>query len=193
MKKTDKKKLRENIQKARDGLSPEKRQEKSREIANIFFKSSYYRKAGVILAYHPFRSEIDTTAVIRKALTDRKKVILPRVEHKRLKLYYVQDPKSQLEPGTYGIMEPVRDKSVPAGSAEVDLALVPGVAFDRNMNRLGYGGGFYDRLLPRLDPGVKKVALCFNLQLVPEVPALEHDIKIDVIITELEEIIGQRK
>jgi len=186
----DKKWLREKIQTLRDSLPLEERQEKSRAVAERFFRSRYYKDSETILAYYPFRSEIDTTIIINRAIADKKKIILPRVKKNRLNLYYVHHLLSQLETGSYGIMEPIEEKCIPAQLAEIDLVIVPGVAFDRDLNRLGYGGGFYDRLLCRLGTEVKKVALCFNLQLVPRIPISEHDMKVDVIITELEEIIG---
>ncbi len=189
----DKKKLRELVQNQRNSLPARARQKKSRAIAERLFMNHYYKDSKTLLAYYPFRSEIDTTIIVKKALAEEKKVILPRVEQKILKLYYVRDLESQLEIGTYGIMEPDIRKCKPAKLKEIELALVPGLAFDRNLNRLGYGGGFYDRLLGNLNPDVKKIALCFNLQLVPAIPVLEHDIKVDVIITESEEIIGQQE
>ncbi len=160
--------------------------------AERFFQTPYYKESRTILCYYPFRSEIDTTIIIEKALKDNRRVILPRVEQKSLKLYYVQDLESQLKIGSYGIMEPAQG-SKPARLDEIDLALVPGVAFDRGLNRLGYGGGFYDRLLCNLSPEVKKVVLCFEVQVVDKLPTLEHDIEVDIIITESEEIIGPAK
>jgi 5-formyltetrahydrofolate cyclo-ligase len=185
----DKKRLREKIQKLRDSIPPEVRNKKSRVIADKFLGSCYYDGSEIMLAYYPFRSEIDTSHIIKRAITDKKKIILPRVHKKELSLYYIQNPPQQLETGSYGIMEPVEGKCEPARLSEVELVIVPGVAFDRGLNRLGYGGGFYDRLLNRLNPAVKKVALCFNLQLVSKIPVSKKDIKVDVIITELEEIV----
>ncbi len=183
-----KQKLRAIIQKKRKNLSARERQKKSRAAAERFFRCPHYKNASAILAYYPFRSEIDTTMVIQKALSDHKKIMLPKVHQNKLQLFYTLDLKTQLQKGTYGIMEPVQKKCVPAKIEDIDLVLVPGVAFDRNLNRLGYGGGFYDRLLARLSPEVKKIVLCFHIQLVPQVPTLDHDIKVDMIITESEEI-----
>ena len=180
----DKKLLRKKIQLDRDSLPDEERAEKSRIITGKFFDSEEYKKAGNILIYYPFRSEIDTTIVIKEALDDGKRIILPKVNDETLKLYFVSDPSSQLRRGSFEIMEPVDSICSPAEPDQIDLAVIPGVCFDRNLNRMGYGGGFYDRLIPLIPRDVKKIALCFDLQMVKEVPVSKYDIKINRIITE---------
>ncbi len=180
----DKKLLRKNIQSERDSLPDEERAEKSRIITGRFLESDEYKKAGNILIYFPFRSEIDTTLILKEALDNGKKIILPKVEDRTLKLYFVSDPSSQLKRGSFDIMEPVTSLCSPAEPDQIDLAVIPGLCFDRNLNRMGYGGGFYDRLIPLIPENSKKIALCFDLQIVKDVPVSEHDIKIDRIITE---------
>ena len=176
--------LRKLIQDKRNAIPAEERNNKSRKAAEKFFFTKDYVEAVNILLYFPFRSEIDTTIIIRKALRDRKKIILPRVWHKNLDLYYIENYEHQLKKGSYGIMEPVPELCKPAEISEIDLAIVPGVCFDKNFNRLGYGGGFYDKLLPLLNNNVKKIALCFEMQMLPEIPISNYDIKVDELITE---------
>ena len=176
--------LRKLIQDKRNAIPAEERNNKSRKAAEKFFFTKDYVEAVNILLYFPFRSEIDTTIIIRKALRDRKKIILPRVWHKNLDLYYIENYEHQLKKGSYGIMEPVPELCEPAEVSEMDLVIVPGVCFDKNFNRLGYGGGFYDKLLPLLNNNVKKIALCFEMQMLPEIPISNYDIKVDEIITE---------
>jgi 5-formyltetrahydrofolate cyclo-ligase len=81
-------------------------------------------------------------------------------------------------------MEPIPSSCTKAYVADIDLAIVPGVAFDKNLNRLGYGGGFYDKILKDLPQGIKKIALSFEIQIVPNIPVQDYDIKTDMIITE---------
>lgn len=176
--------LRKLIQDKRNAIPAEERINKSRKAAEKFFLTKDYMEATNILLYFPFRSEIDTTIIIRKALQDYKKIILPCVWHKNLDLYFIENYEHQLKKGAYGIMEPVPELCKPAEISDIDLAIVPGICFDKNLNRLGYGGGFYDKLLPLLNNNVKKIALCFEMQMLPEIPVLSHDIKIDEIITE---------
>ena len=83
-------------------------------------------------------------------------------------------------------MEPIPSKCTIASYKNIDIILVPGVGFDRNFNRLGYGGGFYDKLLEGLPVKTPRIALAFNIQLIENIPVMAHDLKMDIIITEKE-------
>jgi 5-formyltetrahydrofolate cyclo-ligase len=181
-----KEKLRKKIQNRRDNLRVLYRKERSKIIAEKFFNTVYYINSNNILIYYPFRSEVDVTIIIKKALKNKKNIILPRIDKHNLNLFYVNDLKKQLEKGTYGIMEPTIGLCRPADISDIDLAVVPGLGFDKKLNRLGYGGGFYDKLLMHIPEGVKKIALCFDIQVINNIPASENDIKVDCIITDTE-------
>ncbi len=181
----NKNKLRIKIQNKRDNLSILNRKKRSKIIAEKFVSTVYYNDSNNILIYYPFRSEIDVTIIISQALKNKKNIILPRVHNHNLKLFYVDNLKKQLERSTHGIMEPIAGLCRPTKISDIDLAIVPGVVFDKNLNRLGYSGGFYDRLLPLIPAGVKKIALCFDIQVVDSIPVLEHDIKVDLLITDI--------
>jgi 5-formyltetrahydrofolate cyclo-ligase len=182
----EKQAVRQAIQEIRDLIPSEERKTKTQEIAERFYSLREYRDAKNILLYYPFRSEIDTTVIITRAITDGKRIILPRVSGKTLELFYVDDIKKDLKPGTYGIMEPDRDLCTSAKYSEPDIVVVPGVGFDRHKNRLGYGGGFYDRLIPKLSKNIQKIALCFQVQIINHIPSLAHDIRVDKVISENE-------
>jgi len=109
---------------------------------------------------------------------------LPRVHNYKLKLFFVENPSKQLEKGAYSIMEPISRLCKPAKIYDVDLVVIPGVSFDKNLNRLGYGGGYYDKILQSIPEKIKKIALCFNIQLVSKIPVMDHDIRADILITE---------
>ncbi|MBA7509166.1 putative protein YqgN [subsurface metagenome] len=179
-----KKELRKKIQNKRNNLPIWDRKKRSKIIAEKFFNTAYYINSNNILIYYPFRSEIDVTIIIRQALKNKKNIILPRVHDRKLKLFYIDNLKKQLEIGAYGIMEPTTGLCRVAKISGIDLVIVPGLVFDKNLNRLGYGGGFYDRLLPLIPAGVKKIALCFDIQVVESIPVSEHDIKVDLLITD---------
>ena len=181
-----KEKLRKKIQNRRDNLQVLYRKERSKIIAEKFFNTVYYINSNNILIYYPFRSEVDVTIIIKEALKNKKNIILPRIDKHNLNLFYVNNLKKQLEIGTYGIMEPITCLCRPADISDIDLAVVPGVGFDKKFNRLGYGGGFYDKLLLHVPEGVKKIALCFDIQVVDSIPASENDIKVECIITDTE-------
>ncbi len=176
--------LRKEIQKVRDNLNVKLRESASKKIAKYFFKTDEYIKAKNIFIFYPFRSEVNTVIIIKKAIADKKKIILPKVSGKTLKLFFVDDIYKQLEQGAYGIMEPNERLCKQADVKQIDLAVIPGVCFDEKFNRLGYGGGFYDGIIPTLPKKAKKIALCFSAQILKEVPVEEHDSKVDVIITE---------
>ncbi len=180
----NKKKLRDQVRAKRDALAPIERKKRSEIIVRKFFLIEDYRKSTNILLYYPFRSEIDTTIIIKRALRDGKKVILPRVGTRGLELFFIDDISLQLEKGSYGIMEPIPGSCGIAKTADIDLVIVPGVSFDKKLNRLGYGGGFYDRLLQKINRKVHKISLCFEMQISEKIPISEHDIKVDLLITE---------
>ncbi len=180
----NKKKLRKAVQDRRDGLSLIERKKRSKIIAEKFFLTEDYRNSNNILLYYPFRSEIDTTMIIGKALRDGKKVILPRVGEEGLDLFFIANISDQLEKGSYGIMEPIPESCSGAKITDIDLIIVPGVSFDKKLNRLGYGGGFYDRLLQKISKKVKRISLSFELQVTENIPVSEHDAGIDLLITE---------
>jgi len=176
--------IRKRIQNKRNSLPIWGRKKRSKIIAEKFFNTAYYNNSNNILIFYPFRSEIDVTIIIRQALENKKNIILPRIHDQELKLFYVDNLKKQLERGAYGIMEPTPGLCRPVKISDIDLVIVPGVVFDKNLNRLGYGGGYYDKLLPHIPEGVKKIALCFDIQVVDSIPVSEHDIKVDILITD---------
>ncbi len=176
--------IRKDIQDNRDSLDKISRQEKSLLIAGRLMGLDKYRDSSNILAYYPFRSEIDTSIIIKDALGCGKKVALPRVGTEGLDLYYIKDLSKDLEPGSYDIMEPIPSRCRPAEPGKMDMVIVPGVGFDRKHNRLGYGGGFYDRLLAGIPRSIPRIALAFDLQVLDEIPVSGHDLKIDILITE---------
>lgn len=182
----------------RDGLSPEQRGQLSARVCSHAW--SWFTEAGAasLLAYAPFRSELDCRPLLNKAWAAGHEVWLPRVrrESGTLSLHPVRSWE-ELVPGAYGIPEPAAGSSAPAGSAAgsgeclPDVVFVPGLAFDLRGGRLGYGRGYYDRLRAELEqrqPGAGRrplwAGLAFALQVVPEVPLEEHDALMDLLITE---------
>ncbi|AEH43932.1 5-formyltetrahydrofolate cyclo-ligase [Thermodesulfatator indicus DSM 15286] len=181
--KQHKKKLRKNFLTLRDSLSGETRKSLSQKIAYHLQKSIYYEKAQKILFYASFKSEVETYELIQKALTEGKEVYLPKTyisEHK-LRLFKIKSLK-ELKPGAYGIPEPP-ENNPEIMPHELDLIILPGVAFDLSGGRLGYGGGFYDRLLAKAQD-ITKIALAFECQLVKTLPLEAHDLRVNAIVTE---------
>lgn len=118
--------------------------------------------------------------MVRRALAFGKRVALPKVAGTRLELFEISNYDTDVSPGAWGIPEPREPR--PVGPGEIDLIIVPGAAFDCRGNRLGYGAGFYDKLLATFTGTT--VALAFEAQIVAMVPADLHDIPVGVIVTE---------
>lgn len=175
-----KKELRKKVLAARDKLLPRQRAAKSREIEERLFSLPEFKAARTVMFFASFRSEVDTGPMIRRALTFGKRVVLPKVTGAELALHEIADFDNDVAPGAWGIPEP--DESRPVMLDELDMIIVPGAAFDEQGNRLGYGAGFYDKLLPVFRKTT--VALAFELQIVPSVPAEIHDIPIQKIVTD---------
>ncbi|MBC7344676.1 MAG: 5-formyltetrahydrofolate cyclo-ligase [Clostridia bacterium] len=186
----EKKELRKAMVCRRNMLEDEVVREKSLIITDKVASLPEYQAARLVMAYVSFRQEVDTSFIITRALAGGKKVVVPVTDRRAKDLVpsEIYDYPSELAPGTFGIMEPRPEVRRPVDPAEIDLVLVPGIAFDRRGNRLGYGGGFYDRFLRKLRPGVAKAALAYSFQVVEKIDAEPHDLPLDLIITELEVI-----
>jgi 5-formyltetrahydrofolate cyclo-ligase len=170
----------------RDGLPPPVRKERSRAIVGAITSLPEFRSARSVLLTSSFGSEVETGDLITQTLASGKTLLLPLVnkESRMLELYEVADPESQLVRGTYGIAEPRPARCRRAAYAEVEWVLVPGVVYADDGFRIGYGGGYYDRLLPLLPSAAPRVSAAFQFQRRPEVPHGVHDQKIQTVVTE---------
>jgi 5-formyltetrahydrofolate cyclo-ligase len=177
--------LRRRILAARDALAPAVREAAAAAITRGLTALPSFAAARTVVLTASYRSEWGTAALIRAALAAGKTVALPRVDAatRMLELHRVTDPVADVAPGFQDIPEPLAECARVA-IASVDWILVPGVAFDHRGRRLGYGGGYYDRLLPLLAPDAVRVAGAYDLQLVDEVPAAPHDLTVDTIVSE---------
>jgi 5-formyltetrahydrofolate cyclo-ligase len=188
--------IRKSILVLRERLTPAVRAAHSVAITERLLQLPQYRQAGTVLGYMNFGAEFASDLWIQQALADGKKLVLPRVNRhtKQLDLYWVNDLENQLAPGLWGIREPLVERCERLATLnEVEFALLPGVAFTRDGARLGYGGGFYDKLLAhfREQNGTRRpalVAAAFALQIVEQIPQEDTDIKVEWIVTEQETI-----
>ena len=184
------KSLRKETLAKRDRLSETERLQYSRQILKKVTALPEYQTADWILAYASFRSEVDTKELIDRALADRKRVLLPKVEGSEMRFWEIHS-REELKEGFRGIMEPEPDETqIPEKDAfrgQKVMMWMPGVAFDAKRNRIGYGGGYYDRYLA----GMPECELCtaalgFSCQIIEEIPVQRHDIAPDLVITEME-------
>jgi 5-formyltetrahydrofolate cyclo-ligase len=177
-----KRSLRRSMLAHRKSLSPEELRSASLIVQKTFLDTDNFRRARSILVYSPINHEVDTELIVRCALDSGKKIAFPTVVGEELFFCEVKD-LSSLKKGKFGIMEPCATGNVVIPE-NADVLVVPGVAFDLNGHRIGYGKGYYDKTLHRLEGHGKLVGLCYDFQLVDEILAEAHDIKMDLIITE---------
>ncbi len=161
-------------------MLPSQRSAKSREIEERLFSLPEFKSARAILFFVSFRSEVETVPMIRRVLGDGKRVILPKVKGKELELFEIHNFDKDVSPGAWGILEPC--ETAPAKLDALDIILVPGAAFDERGNRIGYGAGFYDKLLSEFKKPT--IAIAFEQQIVPKVPTDPHDMPVQKIVTE---------
>ena len=154
--------------------------ELSEQICSKVLRSASWQEAGTLLLYYPLADEVDVRPLIEEAFQCDKQVLLPvcKGEELELRLY---EGENSLKKGAFGILEPTGEVFSPEKYDEIQLAIVPGMAFDRVGHRLGRGKGYYDRLLPKLKEA-KLIGICFPFQLLDEVPAEPHDIKVHEVI-----------
>jgi 5-formyltetrahydrofolate cyclo-ligase len=180
-----KRSLRSQVLRARDAFPADLKMAASALIAASLSARPDFIAARVVLLTLPFGSEWDTRLLMAWAIAQGKTVAMPRVNQERrmLETYAVCDAVREVGPGYRGIPEPI-PTCPPVPLAAIDWVLVPGVAFDVEGRRIGYGGGYYDRLLPMLGETAARVAGALELQIVASVPAAPHDATVDAIVTE---------
>ena len=170
----------------RDKIPPELQEQSSINIVQRLKKIPQYERVRLPMLYVSFRSEVRTHALIKERLTHGLPVVLPKtlVQERRLEPYIVRNWEQDLAPGAYGILEPVQGRGQPVAPHMIDLVIVPGCAFDRQCNRCGYGGGYYDRFLSLEAPLAFRIALAFSSQIFDHIDTEPYDQRMDLIITE---------
>lgn len=155
--------------------------EKSIKACEIFLKSALYENAKTIMLYMPLGNETDTTDIIKRAFADGKRVAFPVTDEESGEITpCYATAKTTFSKGAFSVNEPCGNDV--ADAEDIEVVLVPGIAFDKNGSRVGFGKGCYDRLLCRTK--AVKIGFCYENQLCENIPADEHDIKMDYIITE---------
>jgi 5-formyltetrahydrofolate cyclo-ligase len=178
--------LRERILTLLKNQKEEERLIKSLDIRNKLFQMREFQAAETILFYASFDGEVETFEMMREAHKIGKTIGLPRMVENETKIIpmAVASLETDLEPGPYGIRQPIEDKAKELGIEGLDMVIVPGVAFDKNNNRLGRGGGYYDRFLGDLSARTLKVGLAFDFQMVDSLPTQEkQDVPVSCVLT----------
>jgi 5-formyltetrahydrofolate cyclo-ligase len=175
--------LRKRVLNVRNNMSKEDVKKNSNAIMDKITSLDIYKQSKVVFIYMDFKNEVMTSNLIKRMLSEKKRVVIPYTDSINTVLIPSEITKeSDLKQNSFGYFEP---KSIlPVNIEEIDLVIVPGVVFDKNLNRIGFGKGYYDKILNRLKPSAKKVALAHDFQVLEDIPAEEHDVKMDMIITE---------
>ena len=173
----DKKTLRREIGRRKRAMTPQEIEEKSAALAEKLFACPQYQAARTIYGYLPYNQEVRTVPMLARALADGKQVAVPKVFGDEMRFIVLSD-LSRVAPGFAGIPEPVDDG--PEAHDPQALVLMPGLAFDTQGRRIGYGGGFYDRFLAQ-EPH-PTVAMCYDFQMRTDLPTEEFDIPVDLVL-----------
>lgn len=188
----EKKEIRNLILNKRNNLKLKEKSLKDESIFKTLIENDLYKTSKNIFIFINYGSEVETKKIINKAIQDGKKIYVPKTikESKEMRAIEIKSLEN-LKEDKFGILEPENFEGE-INKNELDLIIVPGAAFDRRGNRIGYGGGYYDRYFSDLEINIKKVALSYELQLVKNIVSEKYDIKVDFIITE-NEIINTNK
>ncbi len=183
-----KKLLREEVASHRKNENRESVESKSIEITGRVIDLIPFIKSQSIMCYMDFKNEVMTQYIIRHCFEHGKRVVLPLVDKidglRKIVPYEIMDIERDVIPGTLGILEPKKDRAKIINPEEIDVVIVPGVAFDLYKNRVGYGAGLYDRFLESVNTSCTKIGIAFEFQVYDAVPVEEHDIPLDFVITE---------
>lgn len=181
-----KKILRELLLQKRNLLTQEEIEAKSSLIHKQLMVSPLFQRANRVMLYISFRNEVLTSAIIKELLQKGKRVFIP-ITVPKTKALIVSELKSleeDLQLGNFGVLEPKPEAVRELDPSCLDLILVPGVGFDMEGFRIGYGAGYYDRFLPRISKEVPTIGLAFEVQLVHQLPKDEYDYPVQYVLTE---------
>ena len=174
----NKQELRKQIREMKRAMSMEEIEMRSAKLGELFVNSEAYRQAKTIYGYLPYNQEVRTVPMLEQALKDGKRVAVPKCYGDEMKFIYMDD-LSKVEKGYANIPEPIADE--PVADDPTALVLMPGMAFDPQGHRIGYGGGFYDKFLAA-EPNHPTLALCYDFQMFPHLETEEFDIPVDYVL-----------
>ena len=174
----NKQELRKTIRDQKRAMTEEMIVSKSEKLGELFTASELYKNAKSIYGYLPYNQEVRTVAMLEQALKDGKRVAVPKCYGDEMRFIWMDD-LSKVEKGYANIPEPIADE--PIADDETALVLMPGLAFDPKGNRMGYGGGFYDKFLAR-ETNHPTLALCYDFQMMDHLEVEAHDLPVDVVL-----------
>lgn len=183
--KAAKEQIRKDIARVLGDLTEKQRSEKSREIEARLFEFANFLEARIVLLYVAGENKVRTQNIIKRSYQYNKIVVLPAFEADRRKVLTLKVDllEKDLQPGPRGVAQPNPARCKPVPLQKIDIAIIPGFAFDEKGARIGSGQGYYDRFIPELPATTRKVALAFEEQIIPQIVTEPHDKYVDIIIT----------
>lgn len=180
-----KSKIRKDIISKRDGMNDSELDEKSRLIESNLIDTKEFREAKTVLFYVSTRSEVRTKTLINYSIGIGKKVAVPLTDMNchSITPMEIRDFENDLRRGSFGVLEPKKEYCKEISIDDIDLIIVPGTAFDIKGSRIGYGKGFYDKLLSKVDDTFT-IGLAYDFQVVENIPEESHDVRVKMIITD---------
>ena len=174
----DKRELRGQIRALKRQMTEEMICKKSETLCRLFTATESYRNAKALYGYMSYNQEVRTLPILEQALKDGKRVAIPKCYGPEMRFIWIED-LTQVEKSSFGIPEPIAD--TPVADDKTALVLMPGMAFDPQGRRIGYGGGYYDKFLAA-EPEHPTVALCFDFQMVEQLPVEEFDVPVELVL-----------
>ena len=174
----NKQELRRAIRERKRAMTEEEIVERSNALAEKLYHTPAYQAASTIYGYLPYNQEVRTVPMLQRALDEGKRVAVPKVYGEEMRFIYLED-LTQVSKGYAGIPEPIAD--APVAEDKQALVLMPGLAFDPQGHRIGYGGGFYDKFLAK-EPHHPTLALCYEFQMQAHLDTEEFDIPVDTVL-----------
>ena len=174
----DKKELRRQIRELKRAMTSEQIDAASARLGELFLNCPQYKEAKTIYGYLPYNQEVRTVPMLEHAMREGKRVAVPKCYGDEMRFIYMDD-LSKVEKGYANIPEPIADD--PVADDKTALVLMPGMAFTKDGKRMGYGGGFYDKFLAA-EPDHPTVALCYDFQMVEDLPTEDYDIPVDCVL-----------
>lgn len=174
----DKKELRRQIREQKRAMTEEQITAASVRLGELFLNCPQYKNAKTVYGYLPYNQEVRTIPMLEQAMKDGKRVAVPKCYGEQMRFIYMDD-LSKVEKGYANIPEPIADS--PVADDKTALVLMPGMAFTKDGKRMGYGGGFYDKFLAA-EPEHPTVALCYDFQMVEDLPTEAYDIPVDCVL-----------
>ncbi len=175
-------KLRNELRLKAKALDVRQREDQGKKILAQLLQHPRFLKARTVFTYLSMETEVETQPLLNEALRAGKKVFVPRIEPQKKRMQMIQvDDAEELHPGSYGILEPPFDEKKLGCPTDLELAIIPGMGFDREGGRLGRGKGYFDRFLAEA-PQAYKIGLAFKFQIVAKIPKEDHDVLMDEVL-----------